>query len=169
MFLRHSKPGRLQLWHHGTRSREPERRSEGNQEVCQGESFRIDGDSRVRGWAFDAGVTGDAFILKGGFIETMDVMKDELFVHGGDKPELIVMNKRPIVDIVIVWQPQKGIAIDYLNVGDVLGALLEKFPNSRFAYSDKYNSEKLRQEVMTKGVDMRDTTLFKRSTNAALH
>jgi hypothetical protein len=113
---------------------------------------RIDGDSRTRGWAFDAGVSGDAFILKGGYIETMNVMKDELFVHGGDKPELIVMNKRPIVDIVVVWQPQKGVIIDYLNVGEVLGALLDKFPNSRFAYSDQYNNEKFRQEIMAKGV-----------------
>jgi hypothetical protein len=112
---------------------------------------RIDGDSRVRGWAFDAGVSGDAFILKGGFIEVMNVMRDEIFT-GSDNPELIVMNVRPIVDIVIVWQPQKGVVIDYLNIGDVLGALLDKFPNSRFAYSDTYNSEKLRQEVMTKGV-----------------
>ena len=113
---------------------------------------RIDGDSRVRGWAFDAGVSGDAFVLKGGYIETMDVMKDEIFISGLDKTELVAMNKRPIVDIVIVWQPQKGIVIDYLNIGEVLGKLLDKFPNSRFAYSDHYNNEKLRQEIMSKGV-----------------
>jgi hypothetical protein len=112
----------------------------------------ICGDCRVRGWAFDPGVSGDAFILKGGYIEMMDVMKEDLFVHGCDKPQLIVMNKRPVVDIVIVWQPQKGMSIDYLNVGDVLGELLKKFPNSRFAYTDRYNSEKLRQEVLARGV-----------------
>ena len=113
---------------------------------------RIEGDSRIRGWAFDAGVSGDAFILKGGYIDTMDVKKDELFMHGGNKPELIVMNQRPIVDIVIAWQPREGVTVDYLNVGDVLGVLLGKFPNSCFAHSDKYNSEKLRQEILAKGV-----------------
>ena len=111
---------------------------------------RIKGDDRVRGWAYDAGVSMDAFILKGGYVQTMDEMKDELFI--GDKPELIVMNKRPIIDIVIVWQPEDGLTVDYLNVGEVLGVLLEKFPDSRFANSDKYNSEKLRQEIMARGV-----------------
>jgi len=111
---------------------------------------RIKGDNRVRGWAYDAGVSMDAFILKGGYVQTMDEMKDELFIE--DKPELIVMNKRPIIDIVIVWQPEEGLTVDYLNVGEVLGVLLEKFPNSCFANSDKYNSEKLRQEIMARGV-----------------
>jgi len=111
---------------------------------------RIKGDDRVRGWAYDAGVSMDAFILKGGYVQTMDEMKDELFIE--DKPELIVMNKRPIIDIVIVWQPEDGLTVDYLNVGEVLGVLLDKFPNSRFANSDKYNSEKLRQEIMARGV-----------------
>jgi hypothetical protein len=111
---------------------------------------QVKGDNRIRGWAYDAGVSIDAFILKGGYIETMDVMKDELFIDG--KPEIVVMNKRPVIDIVIVWQPHDGMTVDYLNIGEVLGVLLEKFPNSRFGNSDKYNSEKLRQEIMARGV-----------------
>ena len=129
---------------------------------------RITGDSRVRGWAYDAGVSGDAFVLKGAYVETMDVMKDELFIHGSDKPELIVMNKRPVIDIVIVWQPQKGVIIDYLNIGDVLGKLLNKFPNSRFAYSDHYNNEKFRQEIMAKGVTS-ETLNFSNSQQMQLY
>jgi len=111
---------------------------------------RIKSDNRVRGWAFDAGVSIDAFILKGGYIETMDEMQDELFID--NRRELVVMNKRPVIDIVIVWQPRDNMTVDYLNVGEVLGILLDKFPNSRFANSDKYNSEKLRQEIMARGV-----------------
>jgi ribosomal protein S18 len=111
---------------------------------------RIKGDNRVRGWAFDAGVSIDAFILKGGYIDTMDEMRDELFIE--NRRELVVMNKRPVVDVVIVWQPRDGMTVDYLNVGEVLGILLDKFPNSRFGNSDKYNSEKLRQEIMARGV-----------------
>ena len=36
----------------------------------------------------------------------MDEMKDELFIDG--KQEAIVINKRPVIDIVIVWQPQEN-------------------------------------------------------------
>jgi hypothetical protein len=110
----------------------------------------IQGDNRIRGLAYDPAEKYDAFVLKMGYIETMDEMKEELFIE--NRAELVVINKRPIVDIVIVWQPQKGLTIDYLNIGEVIGILLDKFPNTRFAKSDKYNSAKLSQEIIARGV-----------------
>jgi len=114
------------------------------------ELTRIKGDSRPRGWAFDAATNYDAFVFKGGYIETMNEMRDELFVE--NRAELVTINKRPILDIVIVWQPKENLTVDYLNVGEVLGILLDKFPGSRFALSDKYNSEKLSHEIIARGV-----------------
>ncbi len=111
---------------------------------------QIKGDNRVRAWAYDPAEKYDSFVLKGGYIETMDEMRDELFID--NRQELVVINKRPIVDIVIVWQPTGDIPVDYVNVGEVLGVLLDKFPNSRSAKSDKWNSAKLMQEILSRGV-----------------
>lgn len=110
----------------------------------------IKGDNRIRGFVIDPATKYDAFTLKGGYIETMDAFSENLFIE--NRKELISINKRPINDIVIVWQPKEGHPVDYLNVGEVIGQLLSEFPNSRFLYSDKYNSEKLSQEAQARGV-----------------
>ncbi len=110
----------------------------------------IQGDGKIRGWALDPAEKFDAFILKGGYIEDMDPMKDEIFIK--NTAEMITINKRPILDICIAWQPQQGLPIDHVNVGEVLGLLLDKFPNSYFVVSDKWNSVKLGQEVTEKGI-----------------
>lgn len=110
----------------------------------------VKGDNRTRAFWFDAAETYDGFVLKGGYIETIDELKDELFIDG--KPEMIVVNKRPVIDIVFVWQPQEGRPVDFVNVGEVLGILLDKFPNTRIARSDKWNSVKLSQEIMSRGI-----------------
>jgi hypothetical protein len=110
----------------------------------------IKGDNKVRGFVLDPATKYDAFTLKGGYIETMDEFKENLFID--NRKELVVINKRPIIDICIIWQPQKGFPVDYLNIGEVVGILLLEFPNTRFVTSDKYNSEKLSQEVIARGV-----------------
>jgi hypothetical protein len=110
----------------------------------------IKGDDKIRGFIIDPASKFDAFTLKGGYIETMDEFKENLFVD--NRKEMVTINKRPIVDIVLVWQPQKGIPVDYINVGDVIGKILSEFPNARFLNSDKYNSEKLSQEAQERGV-----------------
>jgi hypothetical protein len=111
---------------------------------------RIHGDEKDRCWALDPAVSHDAFILKGGYTETIEELRETLLFD--DKPELITIRQRPVIDIVIVWQPQDKIPVDILNVGEVLGLLLEQFPNSLSVTSDKFNSEKLRQEVMARGI-----------------
>lgn len=112
----------------------------------------IRGDNRVRCWALDPAEKYDSFILKGGYVETMDERRDELFID--NREELIVMNRRPVIDVVIMWQPQaqEGLSVDYLNIGEVLGVLLGKYPNSKSVNSDKWNMAKLSQEVIARGV-----------------
>ena len=110
----------------------------------------IKGDNRIRGFVIDPATKYDAFTLKGGYIETMDEFRENLFID--NRKEMVTINKRPINDIVIVWQPQKGFPVDYINVGEVIGYLLSEFPNARFLNSDKYNSEKLSQEAIIRGV-----------------
>lgn len=114
------------------------------------ELLNVIGDNKIRGWAFDPAEKYDGFVLKGGYIETMDERKEALFI--GNREELIVMNQRPIVDITILWQPQNGLTVDFENVGEVLGILISKFPNSRFAYSDKWNSISFSQQFQSKGI-----------------
>jgi hypothetical protein len=110
----------------------------------------IKGDNKIRGIVIDPATKYDGFVLKCGYIETMDEFKENLFID--NRKELVTINKRPIIDIVIVWQPQKGLPVDYLNVGEVAGILFTEFPNIRFLVSDKYNSEKLSQEAIARGV-----------------
>lgn len=110
----------------------------------------IRGDNRIRGIALDPAIKYDAFILKCGYNETMDEMRESIFID--NKIELVTVNKRPIIDIVMVWQPKDGQPIDYINIGDIIAQLLTAFPNIRFMNSDKYNSEKLSQEVISRGV-----------------
>lgn len=111
---------------------------------------RIKGDNRMRAWAYDPSESFAGFILKGGYVETMDAHKTNLFID--NREELVVINKRPIIDITIAWQPEGNIPVDYINFGEVFGALLDKFPNSVSARSDKYNSVKLMQELMDRGL-----------------
>lgn len=110
----------------------------------------VKGDNKVRGFALDPAEKYDSFVLKGGYIETMDEMKDELFID--NEKELIVVNQKPVIDICIVWQPRNGVTVDYLNIGEVIGILLQKYRNTVFINSDKYQSVKLSQEIIARGV-----------------
>lgn len=110
----------------------------------------IRGDGKIRGIAMDPAEKYDSFVLKCGYVETMDPMQTEIFIQ--NKPELIAINKKPIIDITIAWQPQRGLPVDFLNVATVLGRLLDKFPNVQFVYTDKWQAVKLIQEVIARGV-----------------
>ncbi len=110
----------------------------------------IIGDNRIRAFWFDAAEKYDAFVLKGGYIEPMEGKTEEIFID--NKPELIVVDQRPVIDIVLIWQPQPNRPVDFENVGEILGLLLSKFPNTRIARSDKWNSVKLSQEIMNRHI-----------------
>lgn len=125
-------------------------------------------DSRTRCVAMDAAESMDAFVLNCGYIETMDETKDSLIID--NERELVVINKRPIIDIVIVWQPTRNARVNYLNVGDVLAQLIDAFPNIVSVKSDKWQSVKLIQEVKARGIsykNMRNTAELGGGTSAA--
>lgn len=128
--------------------------SESGHEIKQFASValtKIRGDNKIRALVFDPAEKYDAFVLKMGYIESMKPFKDSLFI--GNNVETIVLNKRPIIDTVIVWQPRgELLPVDYLSVGKVIGTLLTHFPGLKRAVSDKYNSVKLMQEIMARGV-----------------
>ena len=98
----------------------------------------------------DMSEDGDRFVIASGYNETIDETKLEMFVD--DKLEIITTNKRPIIDVIIVIDPKKGIPVDQIGVGGILTHILRSFPNIRSANSDRYQSAKLRQELIRKGV-----------------
>lgn len=123
------------------------------------EILSLDGDDKVRCLAGDYSVNGDRFILVGGYNKTIDATKMEFFLN--DKLEIITTNVLPVIDTIIVITPfirngdntKKGLPIDYLAVGEILTALKAAFPNMRTFNTDRYQNEKLRQELIAKGVN----------------
>jgi hypothetical protein len=133
------------------------RQTEGKTYAFTGVEFlRLVGDNRDRCFTYDASKVKDMFVIVGGYLETRDVLKLELFV--GDSLEIITTNKRPVVDVLIVIQPLPGAPIDYLSIGDVFTKLLKAFPNTRSITSDHFQNEKLRQEFISRGI--RSETYF---------
>lgn len=123
------------------------------------EVLKIEGDDKVRCFAGDYSVDGDRFVIVGGYNKTIDPKKMEYFLD--DKLEIIDTNVMPVLDIMIVITPyvlkgdtgKKGFVIDYLAVGNILTALKNAFPNMRTFNTDRYQNEKLRQELIAKGVN----------------
>lgn len=114
------------------------------------EFLDIQGDNKVRCFAMDPSKTKDRFVIAGGYLETIDPLKLEMFQ--GDEFEVIYTNKKPIIDIFIVIEPLQAYPVDYLSIGDVISTLLQKFPNIRTFNSDHFQNEKLRQEIERKGI-----------------
>lgn len=114
------------------------------------ELLGIMGDKKERCFAYDAGITKDFFIIVGGHLETIDPTHLDLFI--GEESEVIVTNKRPVIDIMIVIPPKPGFPVDYLGVGEIFTALIQHFPNIMSINSDRYQNEKLRQEFIDKNI-----------------
>lgn len=114
------------------------------------EILGLKGDKRERCFAYDTGKTKDRFIIAGGYLETIDPKKMELFI--GDELEVITTNKIPIIDVMIVITPKDGYPVDYVQAGSIFTTLLKHFPNSKSFNSDHYQNEKLRQEIIQAGV-----------------
>jgi hypothetical protein len=114
------------------------------------ELLGIEGDKRERCFAMDAGTTKDRFVIVGGYNETIDAKKMELFI--GDTMEVITTNKRPVIDVMIVIEAKEGMPVDYLAIGQVITSLITAFPNIKSINSDHYQNEKFRQEILHKGI-----------------
>lgn len=114
------------------------------------EILNIKGDNRERCFAHDAGAYKDRYVIVGGYNETIDAKKLDVFI--GEEPEVITTNKKPIVDIMIVLDPREGYPVDFLAVGDIWTALIKAFPNTRSINSDHWQVEKLMQEIIAQGI-----------------
>lgn len=115
------------------------------------ELLDIDGDDKPRCFAGDYSINGDRFVIVGGYDETISAEKMKFFLD--DKIEIITTNVRPVIDIMIVIDPIGNHAIDYLAVGNILTQLKLAFPNIRSFNTDRYQNEKLRQELIHKGIN----------------
>lgn len=115
------------------------------------EVLKIEGDKRERCLAYDAGKTKDRFIIGLGYGETIDAKRMELFIDS--EIEVILTNKKPVIDVLVIIEPTPGCPVDYLKIGDILSIFLKAFPNIKSANSDHFQNEKLRQEIIAKGID----------------
>lgn len=129
------------------------------------EFLSIAGDRKERCFAIDSSITHDRFVIMGGYNETIDVRKMELFI--GDTMEVIVTNKKPIIDTIIVIEPQDCFPIGYLEIGQILSQLLKAFPNIKSINSDHFQNEKLRAEILAKGIAS-NTYFFSRAVQMRL-
>lgn len=108
------------------------------------------GDNRVRCFAADNSINKDRFVIAGGYNEVINPMKYTIFTE--DKQEILTTNYKPVIDVLIVIEPLPGKPIDYIVVGEIYEQLLKNFPNTQSINSDHFQNEKLRQEVISKGV-----------------
>lgn len=114
------------------------------------ELLSVTGDTRTRCFAADPAKSKDRFVIAGGYLETIDTLKLDIFLE--DKPTVISTNKRPVIDIIIVVEPIPGKPIDYLSIGDVFTQIIRHFPNTKSINSDHFQNEKLRQEIIKQGI-----------------
>ena len=114
------------------------------------EILNIAGDNKERCFAHDAGAFKDRYIIVGGYNETIDAKKLDIFLE--EEPEVITTNKKPIVDIMIVLDPKEACPVDFLAVGDIWTKLIRAFPNTRSINSDHWQTEKMIQEIEVQGI-----------------
>jgi hypothetical protein len=116
----------------------------------------IKGDNKKRCFSIDPAKTKDRFVILGGYVETINELKLDLFVD--DNYEVVATNVKPIIDIAIVIEPKEGKPIDYVEIGNLFAQLIKAFPNIVSINSDHFQNEKFRQEILAKGI--RSETYF---------
>lgn len=114
------------------------------------EILGIQGDYKQRCFTMDPSKNKDRFVILGGYCEIINPFKMNIFIE--DREEIITTNVRTIVDIMIVIEPFPDSPIDYLAIGDLLNQLIKAFPRTYSFSSDHFQNEKLRQELISKGV-----------------
>ncbi len=138
----------------------------GEQTFTSAELISIKGDNAIRYFAYDASVSNDRFVILGGKVETRDLLKMDYFI--GDTQEIISTNVKLIVDTMIVLVPTKDSPIDYIGIGSIFTKLLAAFPNTYSINSDHFQNEKLRQELIAKGISS-DTFYYSNSMQNKLY
>jgi hypothetical protein len=124
------------------------------------EILELRGDKRIRVITLDSSKSRDQFTMGCGYAEFLEQEEGQpksvtirKNIAGLDTIEEIPLSGRVILDTVIVWRPDSRHPVDYLNVESVLMQLLAAFPNVVGVHSDTYNSEALRQKVLTRGIE----------------
>jgi len=130
------------------------------------EILSLRGDKKDRCFAFDASKTKDRFVIAGGYSETIDPLKIELMID--NQTEIVVTNKKPIVDFLMVIEPKDKCPVDYPGIGNIFTAILKAFPNTKKISSDHFQNEKVRQEIENKGV-IAETYPFSNSMQLKLY
>lgn len=122
------------------------------------EILNVDRDKKQRFWGVDPSETGDGFIIVSGYPDVLDheiaTLELESYRKSGETEiEEINVTCKPVVDVIIKYQPSRKHPVDYSNVEKVLTRLLGvDFKNSRGIQSDKYQSESLRQKMLDIGI-----------------
>lgn len=115
------------------------------------ELLSMKGDKRERCFFYDLSVKKDRFTVGGGYNETIDPTKLDYFID--NDYEVTVTNKMPVVDFLLTIEPTPGKPLDFLQIGSLFTAIIKQFPNIRSFNSDHFQNEKLRQEILNKGID----------------
>lgn len=124
------------------------------------EILNIMGDDKIRVWAGDPAISGDAFVFAGGYAEYLETdgnpkkttIRLTKVNNGIESEEEVILEGKIVIDTIIVWKPEKDKPVDYVDVENVILKLLDVFPMSREVHFDKFNSEGLRQKILQKGL-----------------
>jgi hypothetical protein len=130
------------------------------------EILELHGDNLARCFTADPSKIRDRFTILGGYAEVRDPLKMDVFIN--DQAEVITTNIKPIVDVMIVIEPLEGCPIDYVGVGNIYSALIKAFPNIQSFNSDHFQNEKLRQELISQGIQA-ETYFFSNAMQLKLY
>lgn len=112
-------------------------------------------DKRYRVWACDSSINKDRFCLGSAYNEEIE---RNIGTALGEKAPLQTQY-RTVIDVMMVWSPNKERPVDYDNVGKVTEKLLEYYPNSVLFGGDKYQTESLAAIFRERGIKS-DTFVF---------
>ena len=122
------------------------------------ELLNVKGDDRERYWGGDFSKTGAQFVIVSGYGEKLErpdtIVNYERNKQGEEIEVETIVECKPIIDIIMVWDPGKGHhPVDYQNVEDIIKKMLtHHFPNSRGFKFDAYQTESMKQKILDIGI-----------------
>ncbi len=119
----------------------------------KGNYEKLLGDNKIRFLSGDPGLTGDAYVLAGGYCQRVD-QENSVLAESAAKNKIFSM---PVIDIIIRIKPQKGsdgkkIPVDFINVQNIISTLKVIYPNLKKVSFDHWQSELQKQELEAQGL-----------------